>query len=161
MNDEEIQIKAEEERSHIHTSDLHAKKIAHYYGDTIRQIFLACAVLFIVVIPIWGNLLMFGSLAEVAMSIVLALLAGLTNPHSKLVFFYNTIIAGIGIFLLEATAIANYGVQSNALFIIREVSTIALLFAFYFSVKTVRAMAFGDVGKHTMPWKFEDTTEKK
>ncbi len=159
MNDEEMQIKSEQ--GHIHTSDLQSKKIAHYYGDTIRQLFIGCAVLFIVAIPIWGSLLPFGSLAEVAMSIVLVLLAGLTNPHSKLVFFYNTIVAGIGIFLLEATAIANYGTQSSTLFLIREVGTIALLFAFYYSVKTVRAMSFGDVGKHTMPWKFENLDDEK
>lgn len=130
--------------------------IPHYYGDYVRQLFLGCAVLSAVAIPVWGNLVPFGTVVQVASALLLVLLAGITNPHSKMVMLYNVVVSGTGVLLLESAAISFYSVDSTGLFVCREAAAIALLFAFYFGIKTLRAMSLGKVGRQERPWEFEE-----
>lgn len=134
--------------------------IPHYYGDYVRALFLAVAVLSAVAIPVFGDLLPFGTLPQVAATILLVLLAGLTNPHSRMLLLYDAVVAGIGVLLLETVAISLYRADSFELFVAREAAALAMLFAFYFSIKTLRAMALGKVGKLERPWEFEDVQDK-
>lgn len=134
--------------------------IEHYYGDYVRALFLGAAVLSAIAIPLFGDLLPFGTFTQVGCTLLLVLLAGLTNPHSNILMIYNVVVSGIGVFLLESVAISLYPVDTVQLFIAREVAAIALLFAFYFSVKTLRAMLLGKVGKAERPWEFEDEKNK-
>src|SRR3990167_10612333 len=120
--------------------------IPHYYGDYIRQFFLAAAAISLLVIPLWGDLLPFGTLVQVGSTVVLVLLAGLTNPHGRGILFLDAAVAGLGLLLLEAAAITFYQTQPFMLFVAREAVALLLLFAFYFSVKTVRAMSLRQVG---------------
>ena len=130
--------------------------IPHYYGDYVRALFVGAAVLSAVSIPLFGDLLPFGTFAQVGCTLLLVLLAGLTNPHSRMLMVYDVIISGVGVFLLESAAISFYPVDTTQLFAAREVAALALLFAFYFSIKTLRAMTLGKVGKMERPWEFED-----
>jgi len=81
-------------------------EIPHYYGDYVRALFLGAAVLSAVVIPVFGNLLPFGTFVQVLSALLLVLLAGLTNPHSRMLILYDTIISGVGVLLLESIAIS-------------------------------------------------------
>lgn len=130
--------------------------IPHYYGDFVRQLFVATAALAAVAIPVWGDLLPIGTALQVAAIIALVMLAGLTNPHGRLVMIYNATVATLGVFLLEVTAITYYSSQPFTLFAVREVAAILLLFAMYFSIKTMRAMSLGKLGKRDMPIGFEE-----
>src|SRR3989344_1476434 len=130
--------------------------IEHYYCDYVRALFLAAAVLSSVAIPLFGDLLPFGTFAQVGCALLLVLLAGLTNPHSQMFMLYDAIVSGVGGFLLESTAISFYSADTVELFASREVAALALIFAFYFSIKTLRAMMLGKVGKVERPWEFED-----
>jgi hypothetical protein len=121
-------------------------KIPHYHGDTVRMLFILVAVLSAVAIPLWGDLLPFGLIPQLAGILILVLLAGLTNPHSETVMWINTVVAGLGVLVLEASAISFYNVDPIGLFFAREVSVVLLLIAFYFSIKTVRAMTQGKIG---------------
>jgi len=49
--------------------------------------------------------------------------------------------------LAEATAVSLYASDSLMLFLAREVVAVLLIFAFYLSVKTVRAMSLHQIGK--------------
>lgn len=129
--------------------------IPHYYGDHIRALFMATAVLSVVVIPIYGSLLPFSTLTQIICATLLVLLAGLTNPHSKITMWYTALVSGIGTILLESAAINFFATDSLELFLARELAALMLMFAFYFSVKTLRAMSFGKLGKAARPWEFE------
>lgn len=131
--------------------------IAHYHGDRVRELFLAGAVLSFVALPIWGNLLPFGTFVQVSAGLLLVLLAGLTNPHSKGVLMLDTLFSGLSVLLLESAAISLRATETWPLFIIREVSALLLLIAFYFCVKTLRAMSLGKIGKPGDPNEFTRT----
>lgn len=131
--------------------------VPHYHGDAIRKLFVACALLSLFVIPLWGNLLPFGLMFELGTIILLVLFAGLTNPHGKFILALDTLIAGTGAFLLEAAAIDFYGTESIMLFIAREIAAILLLLAFYFSVKTLRALMLGQVGHMARVGEFDES----
>ncbi len=130
--------------------------IPHYYGDYVRALFVGSAVLFAIAIPVFGNLIPLGTFVQVASSLVLIILAGLTNPHSRMLLLYDAVVAAIGILLLESTVITYYAQDGVPLFVIRESAAVALMFALYFSIKTLRAMSLGKLGKKDRPWEFED-----
>lgn len=131
------------------------RDIEHYYGDVVRQLFVGAALVICLAIPLWGDLLPVGTFSEIAAAILLVLLAGITSPHGKMIFLYNAIVAAFGALLLEVFATSLYHEQSLELFLAREAAAILLLFAFYYSVKTLRAMAQGKIGKPPFPWEFE------
>ena len=136
------------------------KMIPHYYGDYVRMLFLATALLIFVGIPFWGHLIPFGTMFEVVSGIILIVLAGLINPHSKWVMIVSAVVAGLGAFLLELSAISFHAQHSMELLVAREVGAIMLVTALYFSVKTVRAMMQGKVGERPVPWEFEEPTKE-
>jgi hypothetical protein len=136
-----------------------SRRIEHYYGDYVRQLFVVAALLSIVVIPVLGNLLPFGTLVQVASAILLVILAGVTNPHSKTVMWYNTVTAGLSVLLLELAAIYQYKPVEMWLFMAREAVAIMLLFALYFSVKTIRAMSSGTIGHGPQLGEFDHEAE--
>jgi len=133
--------------------------IPHYYGDYVRVLFVAVAVLSAVAVPVFGDLLLFGTLTQVLCALLLVLLAGLTHPHSAMLSLYNSVVSAIGVILLQSAAISLYSADSFELFLTREVAALLLLFAFYFSVKTLRAFAQGKLGKVERPWEFEDSKD--
>lgn len=119
---------------------------AHYYGDRIRALFFASAILSFIVIPIWGNLLPFSVVAQIVGGMTLVLLAGLTTPHNKLIMICNTLASGLGALLVEIVVIQFHGEQSAQIFLLREGEVLMLLVAFYYCVKTLRAMYIGNLG---------------
>ena len=129
--------------------------IEHYYGDYVRQLFVLCAVLFIVSVPLWGYVLPLGALAEVAAAVLLVLLAGMTSPHSKMALRYDAAAAALGVFLVEVAALSLYTGDVTVLFVIRQLIAVLLLIAFYFSVKTLRAMAQGKIGQRQQLGEFD------
>ena len=137
-------------------SDGYHPEIRHYYGDRVRFAFLAAAVLSFVSIPFWGLILPIGLTLQVAGGLALVLLAGLTNPHSRAVLILDAIAAGAGALLIEVTAINYRHIDPLALLIVREIEVVLLVLAFYYSVKTVRAMYQHKVGKLDLPWDFEE-----
>ena len=122
------------------------QKIPHYWGDPVRILFVCAAVFSIVAIPLFGDLLPFGSLFEIVSAVILVVLAALTNPHSQSVMIINALVAGIGVVLYEQAAVSLYAVDSSLLFVVREAVALVLLFALYFGVKTVRSMMLHKIG---------------
>ncbi|MDO8481597.1 MAG: hypothetical protein Q7S75_00765 [bacterium] len=123
------------------------QRIAHYYGEPIRILFVMTAALIVIAVPVTGNLLPFGTFFEVASAIVLVMLAGFIHPHGRWTIMLNVIVSAIGVLLLETAAVSFYQSDSFWLFLIREISAIMLLFALYFSIKTLRSMALHKIGK--------------
>ncbi|MBM3261381.1 hypothetical protein FJY93_03095 [Candidatus Kaiserbacteria bacterium] len=135
-------------------------KIPHYYGNYVRMIFIAAAVLSAFSIPIWGDVLPIGTMPQIIGIVILVVLAGLTNPHGTTVLWVNAIVAGLGIILIENAAITLYSIDEVPIFLAREIIVLLLLVAMYFSIKTVRAMATHQIG-HTMDVGEFDTPEEE
>lgn len=130
--------------------------IAHYYGDYVRQIFVVTGALMLIMAPFLVNrapaLLPF----EIGGAIVLVVLAALTNPRKVWVVMADALAAGVGIIVFESLAIAAYASGNWFAFIALEAVTLAFLFALYFSLKTVRTMLFGQIGKRPTFGEFAD-----
>jgi hypothetical protein len=122
------------------------QNIPHYHGDYVRQLFVAAAALCLVAIPLWGDILPLGALVQIGSVILLVLLAGLTSPHGRIVLIFDAVVSALGILFLEGAAINLYAVDPFPLFLCREAAALLLLGAFYFSVKTARAMSQHKVG---------------
>jgi hypothetical protein len=66
----------------------------------------------------------------------------------------DAVAAGVGALVLEITAINFHKIDSLQLLIVREIEVVLLLLAFYYSVKTARAMFQGKIGKAAEPQEF-------
>lgn len=135
------------------------RSIPHYYGDYVRPLFIAMAVLSFVVMPLGIDLLPFGIVTQVGASLILVLLAGLTTPRNLYVMLINATVSGVSVILLESFAIMLRSAQSPQAFFAREAGVLLMLTALYFSVKTVRNMLSGKLGHPDSPLEFDEIEE--
>lgn len=129
--------------------------ISHYYGDAVRQFFFGLAALITVCIPFSGNLQL-GLIVGIPSIVILVVLAGFTNPRGIVVMVANSIVAAVGVFLVEGIAIVTYGNGNYIPFALLECMSVLFIVALYFSVKTVRAMLAHQVGHNDQWHDFED-----
>jgi hypothetical protein len=136
------------------------KSIRHYYGDSLRTMFMVSAVIYATAIPLFGSLLPFDVYASVGIVLLLVFLAGITNPHSQFVMFINVAVAGMGAYLMQTAAIQFFGQDSSVLFFLRQIVAILLLVAFYHGVRTARNMMIGKIGDEPVKGEFDKYDKK-
>lgn len=129
------------------SQELGAPLIPHYYGDTVRRIFVGAAAGLLILSPFAGNEMPGVLGIGVAFALMLALLAAITNPQKQWSMIANAVASGIGVILAEVFALASFSAQEYLAFLVSEAFVIAFLFALYFSVKTVRSMVMQRIGK--------------
>lgn len=130
--------------------------VPHYYGDTIRQLFIVNAGLILIGAPFYADSLRAELPFEILGALILAGLAALVNPHKRSFLFANAIAAGVGLLLYETWALSAYETSTWTQFVLRELIAIVFLFAFYFSVKTVRAFVLHQIGKSERVGEFDE-----
>ena len=135
--------------------------VAHYYGDTIRQIFVAAAALMLIGAPFYADNLKSELPFVVGGALVLIALAAVTNPHSKNVAAANAIAAGVGLLIYEIWALYEYDTVYSSAFLLRELLAIMFLAAFYYSMKTLRAFILHQVGKEEEVGEFDEQPHKE
>lgn len=116
--------------------------LAHYYGDIVRKLFFAAAVLMIIGLPFFSDYLPLPTAWSVVAIVVLGLLGGLTNPVKQFFAWVNTCVAGAGVIIFESFAVLTYQDSSGSdpLFLVNQALAIIFLVALYFGTKTLRAM---------------------
>ena len=123
-------------------------RIAHYHGDTVRELMLAAAALLLCAAPLYMD----DSNAELPFiaiaTIAVVASAALTNPRSRIAITVDTILSGVGLVVFESWALSTYQTTLPFVFILRESIAILFLFSLYFSLKTLRAMIAGTIGHH-------------
>jgi hypothetical protein len=134
--------------------------IPHYYGDTVRGLFIGAVVLGLLGIPVVGNLLPLSVGFDIIAGIILIALAGLINPHSKLVMGMSVIASSFAAFLFQYAAVTLSSTDPLLLSVGRQVEAIVFVTALYFSIKTLRAMTQNKTGEVEPPWEFEDEHKK-
>lgn len=134
--------------------------IPHYYGDVVRELLLGASALMLISSPWYANsisrelpFVLVGTLAAAAF-------AALTSPHARWTLRGDAIIAGVGAVAYAGWGIVEYDAINPIALLLRLVIATIFLFAFYFSMKTVRAFALGQIGKRETVDEFEEESER-
>jgi len=114
----------------------------HYYGDTVRVLFVAAAVLIFAtkfVAPTAS--FSFGPLMLLVLTLVIA--AGITNPVQKWIHTVNTMIAIAGVLTFGWLSFSRLETTSDLFSGTGLVAVIALIFlaALYYATSTVRGFS--------------------
>ena len=134
-------------------------EVPHYYGDIVRQLFLGGAALLLFAAPFYADSITSELPYEIAAGLAVVCLAALTNPWKRWVITSDAITAGIIAVVYEWWALTGYDTITPIAFVLRQATAIIFLFAFYFSVKTVRAMALHQVGRREERDEFSDASD--
>lgn len=126
----------------MYIPDLFFPKNPHYYGDTVRKLFLAGGVIALVFRPIYPDLVPLNSFLFIIAMLAIAIIAGITNPEKYWTMISDLVIAGLGFIIFEYSAVSEYTTFNNLtfLFLVQQSLGLIFFFALYYSSKTVRAM---------------------
>ncbi len=113
--------------------------ISHYYGDSVRLLFLSATVLMLVGAPLYTDDLASQSLAIIIGALALVVIAGLMSPRMRFAKVLGAACSVIGAAVYETWALSGYSVTPGYVFLLREFIALIFFFALYFSLKTVRA----------------------
>lgn len=128
--------------------------IAHYYGDFVRRIFLGVAIILLFLTPFLADTAFILIPLQIIGAVILILLSALTNPKNKTIMVANVAAALIGIVVFEMFALAAYRGGAIMLMIGFQILALSFIYAFYLSLKTLRAMELGQIGKRDIPGEF-------
>ena len=118
----------------------------HYYGDTVRQLFIGGGLVMLLALPLFTELFPLVALYPIFTAIVIGLAAGLVNPIQRWTHYINVFLALVATMLLEWYALTIYQSvhfqesHGTILFWLSHILALNFFIAFYFSVKTVRGM---------------------
>ena len=123
------------------------EKIPHYYGDVVRMLFVATAIIMLFGAPYYADTLYQELPFIVVGAVILIALGALTSPQSVLAIRLDAVFAGVVAVVFEVWALWGYEAGSSIEFIIRQTPAILSIFAFYYSLKTLRSMLTGLLGQ--------------
>lgn len=115
--------------------------VPHYYGDIVRQLFIAAAAFLLVGAPFYASDLQAELAFDVLGALILVCLAAFTSPQGRLILLADTVVAGVGMLIFEYWALANYQTTAIVAVVIRQAIALIFLFAFYFAGKTLRGLS--------------------
>ena len=116
----------------------------HYYGRTIRSIFLIAGVLMIVSFPFFSDLVPVPLPVSIGIMALLVVFGGLMNPAQRWILLVNTIVPLLGFILFEYQAAYGYehlqtmDTRGPAFFWVNQIISLLFFIATYLSVKTAR-----------------------
>ncbi len=119
----------------------------HYYGDIARESMLAAVALMIAGAPFYADALSTEFPLEIIGAVLIVGFAAFTNPFKRSIVMGDAVLTGAGAVIFGAWAFIGYGHVDQIAFILRDAIALVFLFAFYFSLKTLRAMVFHQIGK--------------
>jgi len=115
----------------------------HYYGDTVRSLFILAAVIMIATLPFLTSRLPVPPTTSIIAIVALSIVAGLLSPRGKLIIWVNLFVSTAALLTFEYYAVQTYKMYSFAdmLFWVDQILAIIFLFSLYYSAKTVRSLA--------------------
>ncbi len=118
--------------------------VSHYYGDTVRLLFVVAAVL--IIVSMFAGAPFLAPVPAVFMAVLLIIAAGLTNPVQVSIQWVNAGLSVLGVLLFSSLALMRYQEQGGA-----EPSSILLFLlvldfvvALYFAIRTLRGVLMRD-----------------
>ena len=110
----------------------------HYYGDTVRTLFLAAGVILLLeAVFATGPLTPFWTIVA---ALILGLFAGITNPKQYWIAFVDLCVSILGLLLFGYFAVSGYqaGLGVSMVMLARVGLALIFFFALYYSAKTLR-----------------------
>lgn|SRR3989344_4077979 len=122
--------------------------IPHYHGDSARMLLIGAAALMLLASPFYADALrtQFPFLVIGALLTVMA--AAFTDPHRRGSLIADAVVSGTGLAVFAGWALMSWDGLDPVSLMFRLVIAVVFLFAFYFSLKTVRAFALHEIGRH-------------
>jgi hypothetical protein len=124
--------------------------IPHYYGNTVRRLFILAVVILVLGLPVFNTILPVSPILLVTGIVILILFASFTNPKLRWVNVADVFLSASGVIIFEYLAIINYVFDDVWTFAIRQALAIIFCLALYYSGKTMRAMATGQITPETL-----------
>ncbi len=118
--------------------------ISHYYGDTVRSIFIISGALMIVGLPFFSSIIPFPISLSIIAILVLGIFGGFQNPLQKWVIRANAYISVAGFLIFAYYAVHAYMSLSpdyriNVYFFwVNEVLALLFFLSVYLSIKSLR-----------------------
>ncbi len=115
----------------------------HYYGDTVRILFMVAGGILLGLSPSHPELLPFSPLAITLAVLFVAIFAGITNPKQFWIVVVDTVVSALGLAVFEYFAVESYrsGVPvGNIIFLAQQLLALVFFFALYYSSKSLRGM---------------------
>ncbi len=112
----------------------------HYYGDTVRSLFMFVAISMAILLPLVKSVLTVPVGISIVAILILGIFAGLTNPRQQWVIGFNSAIAIVGFLVFEYFGINAFIAGEEFFFVINQLLALIFLFAIYYNTKTLRSM---------------------
>jgi hypothetical protein len=111
----------------------------HYYGDKIRILYLAMAIIILVMTPFFKERIPVTEYFSIFGTMILSVFAGFTNPVSRLVIYFNFLISIAAFIVFGTETLSSYNPTSVDYFFFGNLLlAIVSIFAVYYSSKTLR-----------------------
>ncbi len=111
----------------------------HYHGEVVRRLFMAGGAALLVSLPLVRDVLPLNTSILLILILLLAVLAGITNPKYKWIIFSDVLVAALALTIFEYYAISGIAHDGSKLVIlVRQLLAINFFFALYFAAKTLR-----------------------
>ncbi len=126
------------------------QNIQHYYGDTVRVIFMVIGIVMAVCLPFFKSLIQMPVGICIIAILALAVFSGFLNPKQHWVIVADTVIAILAFLAFEYYAVVTYSTISSAVslnvyfFWFNQIAAILSLVAVYLSFKTLRGKMLSD-----------------
>lgn len=130
---------------HLHNKTKQEVVPAHYYGDTIRAIYVVAGAFMILAFPYFSSILGLPILIPLIVILVLGIFGGLVSPEQAWVMRSYAIISVLGLIVFEYYAVATYNGYVHAgefFFWGNQILALCFFVATYLSVKTIRGVVF-------------------
>ncbi len=134
--------------------------IPHYYGDSVRQLLLGAAALMLIASPLYGNNLRAEFPFEILGALFATACAALMSPKNGLIVIGSAVLSGAGMTTYATWGIFEYDTINPIAFVLRLAVAVVFLFAFYFSMKTMRAFMSNQIGKRETIDEFDEPEER-
>ncbi len=125
----------------------HRDAVPHYFGHTIRRFFFIIAFVMLATLPFFKAETAVPVAYSVLAIVAVTFAAGYTNPHSRWILIFDSLISLLGLIIFGFHSIlgySKYGMMDGVrhfLFYTDHLIALCFLAAFYFSVKSVRGYA--------------------
>ena len=136
--------------SELFKSTTATSNIPHYFGNTVRRLFILNGAIVLLALPFFKNFLPIPTLFSITAIVLLIVFAAMTNPLLPAINKTNVAISALGLIIFENLAVASYEFVPLEQSIIYQILAIIFFFALYFGVKTFRAMAIGQITPQTV-----------
>ena len=129
------------------------KNAYHYYGDTIRILFVVSGLIIAVSLPFFSAVINTPIAISIIASVILAVSAGMMNPQQRWIMFVNAIIAVSAFIFFEYSSVHTYLDLSPAttihvlFFWTNQALSIIFFLAAYLSTKTLRGELLAEKNK--------------